>query len=70
MHAVEIYVSEDAVLAHLRSDHMAVLLDEISDIRSETSVKGYRGELEPFDLSALVNQDTLGGSGMSLSDHA
>jgi hypothetical protein len=49
---------------------MAVLLDEISDIRSETSVKGYRGELEPFDLSALVNQDTLGGSGMSLSDHA
>jgi len=74
VHAVEIYASEDAVFAHLRSDHMAVLVTEISDIRSEISVKGYRGELEPFDVSALLNQSTLGGnpdgSGVSLSDHA
>jgi quinol monooxygenase YgiN len=62
VHAVEIYASEDAILAHLRSDHMAVLLDETSDIRSEISVKGYRGELEPFDISALLNQATLGGN--------
>jgi hypothetical protein len=74
VHAVEIYASEDAVLAHLQSDHMAVLLNEISDIRSEISATGYRGELEPFDASALLNHATLGGnpdgSGMSLSDHA
>jgi quinol monooxygenase YgiN len=62
VHAAEIYASKDALLAHLRSDHMAVLLDEISDIRSEVLAKGYRGELEPFDLSALLKQATIGGN--------
>ena len=73
VHAVEIYASEDAVLAHLRSDHMAVLVDEISDIRSEISGKGYRGDWSPSTGVPCSTQATLGGnpngSGMSHSDH-
>jgi quinol monooxygenase YgiN len=64
---VEIYESEDAVLAHMSTDHVVTLASSISTIEGDISVKAYKANMVPFDLPALLASSTSGDERVSES---
>jgi quinol monooxygenase YgiN len=55
LNSIDIYISEEAVSAHNASDHIAALASAISGIEADINLKAYRGNMEPFDLSAMAS---------------
>jgi quinol monooxygenase YgiN len=67
INAVEIYRSMEAMEAHAASDHMAAVLEAIADIEADITLKGFKGEMEPFDLSTLhVTEGLAANSKMTI----
>jgi len=53
INGIDIFASEEAVVAHNRSEHIAALASAISGIDADIDVRSYHGDMEPFDLSRL-----------------
>jgi quinol monooxygenase YgiN len=53
VNGIDVFVSKEAVIAHNRSEHIAVLASEMAGIDADIDVRSYHGAMEPFDLSSL-----------------
>jgi quinol monooxygenase YgiN len=65
MHALEIFTSGDAFIAHHASPHMKMLVAKVGHIKTEVAAKAMQGDLTPFDLATLITPDTFSGEGGS-----
>jgi quinol monooxygenase YgiN len=53
VNGIDVFASEEAVIAHNRSEHIAVLASAMAGIDADIDVRSYHGEMEPFDLGRL-----------------
>ena len=61
-HGLEIYSSEKAMKDHLDSQHVRDLASAVAAMKGSISLTAYQGELEPVDLSHLLDPGPMGGS--------
>jgi len=62
LHALEIFTSGEAFIAHHESQHMKALVSRVGHIKTDVTAKAYQGDLTPFDLSKLIKHDTFSGA--------